>query len=123
MDGPSGSSPTVEPVTGTEGIYHLPPGSVVGAAEIDGLSVVIKPKIGIVSLLSMACYAVGKVKFDRKDFDFPEEHALPDVLALTAQARRAFSQGLLHGYLVGEKALLTAGEPPVRFPHARGVAI
>ena len=40
MDGPSGSSPTVEPVPGTEGTYHLTPGSVVGAAEIDGLSVI-----------------------------------------------------------------------------------
>ena len=100
---------TVEPVPGTEGTYHLIPGSVVGAIEIDGLSVVIEPKIGIVNLLSLACYAIGKVKFDREAFDFPEEYALPDVLALAlaAQAHRALSQGLLHGYLVEERALLT----------------
>ena len=70
---------------------------------------VIEPKIGIVNLLSLACYAIGKVKFDREAFDFPEEYALPDVLALAlaAQAHRALSQGLLHGYLVEERALLT----------------
>ena len=102
-------SVTIEPVPGTEGTYHLTPGSVVGAIEIDGLSVVIEPKIGIVNLLSMACYAIGMVKFDREAFDFLEEHALPDVLALAlaAQAHRAFSHGLLHGYLVEEQALLT----------------
>ena len=102
-------SVTIEPVPGTEGTYHLTPGSEVGAIEIDGLSVVIEPKIGIVNLLSMACYATGKVKMDREDFDFREEYALPDVLALAlaAQAHRAFSHGLLHGYLVEEQALLT----------------
>ena len=70
---------------------------------------VIEPKIGIVTLLSLACYAIERVKFQRGDFDFREEHALPDVLALSLslQARRAFSQGLLHGYRVEEQALLT----------------
>ena len=102
-------SVTVEPVPGTEGTYHLTPGSVVGAIEVDGLSVVIEPKIGIVNLLSMACYAISKVKFERETFDFREEHALPDILALAlaVQAHRAFSHGLLHGYLVEEQALLT----------------
>ena len=102
-------SVTIEPVPGTDGSYHLTPDSVVGAVETDGLSVVIEPKIGIANLLSLACYAIGKVKFDREDFDFPEEYALPDflALALAAQARRAFSHGLLHGYLVKEQALLT----------------
>ena len=100
---------TIEPVPGTEGTYHLTPGAVVGAIEVDGLSVVIEPKIGIVNLLSMACYAIGKVKFDQETFAFREEHALPDILALAlaAQAHRAFSHGLLHGYLVEEQALLT----------------
>ena len=85
-----------------------------GAIEIDGLSVVIEPKIGIVNLLSMACYAIGMVKFDREAFDFLEEYALPDVLALAlaAQAHRAFSHGLLHGYLVEEQARGDARQEP-----------
>ena len=42
-----------------------------------------------------------------RDVDFPEETALPDflALALTSAARRAFSRGLLHGYLTREEAL------------------
>ena len=102
-------SVTVEPALGVEGAYHLTPGSWVGAVEIGGLSVVIEPKIGIGNLLSLACYAIGRVRLDSEDFDFPEEYALPDVLALSlaAKARWAFAHGLLHGYRVEERALLT----------------
>ena len=77
--------------------------------ETDGLSVPIRPKIGIPQLLSLACYAMGKVKFRNEDFDFPDKYALPDMLAraLASQARRAFSRGLLHGYRAQEEALYT----------------
>ncbi len=105
----AGLSLTVEPVSGVEGEYRLTPGSTVGAVEIGGLSVLIRPKIGIPQLLSLACYASGEVEFQKEDFDFPEEYALPDVLAraLASHARRAFSRGLLHGYLTEEEALYT----------------
>ena len=89
--------------------YYLTPGSTVGAIEIGGLSVRIEPKIGITQLLSLACYAIGKVKFQASDFDFPDAYALPDVLALALAraARSAFSRGLLHGYLTQEETLHT----------------
>ena len=65
--------------------------------------------IGIPQLLSLACYAIGSVKFLKSDFSFPEQTALPDVLALTLASayRRAFARGLLHGYRTEEEALLT----------------
>ena len=99
---------SIAPV-GEGGGYVLTPGSTVGAVEFDDLSVLIRPKIGIPQLLSLACYAIGQVKFQREDFDFPEEHSLPDVLAmaLAHHARRAFARGLLHGYRVEEEALHT----------------
>ena len=102
-------SVTIEPASGVEGTYHLTPGSVVGAFETSGLSVLIEPKIGIAQMLSLACYAIGRIKFRAEDFRFPEECALPDILALalSAQARRAFSGGLLHGYRTEEEALMT----------------
>ena len=102
-------SVTIEPAAGAEGNYHLTPGSVVGAVVIGGLSVLIEPKIGVPNLLSLACYAISRVRFGREEFEYPEEYALPDVLAmvLATQARRAFSSGLLHGYLPEEQALLT----------------
>ena len=99
----------IEPVRGKEGSYHLTPGSMVGAFETQGLSLVIQPKIGIAQLLSLACYAISRIRFRPEDFSFPEESALPDILAmaLSSQARLAFSRGLLHGYAAEAEALLT----------------
>ena len=99
----------IEPVRGKEGAYHLTPGSMVGAFETQGLSLVIQPKIGIAQLLSLACYAISRIRFRPEDFSFPEESALPDILAmaLSSQARLAFYSGLLHGYLIEEQPLLT----------------
>ena len=99
----------ITPVAGERDVYLLKPGSAVGAVEAGGLSVRIQPKIGIPQLLSLACYAIGKVKFQATDFDFPEQTALPDALAraLGDAARRAFGRGLLHGYRTEEEALHT----------------
>ena len=92
-----------------EGSYDLTPGSTVGAVKMGDLSVVIEPKIGISQLISLACYAIGKVKFQDMDVYLEEERTLPDALALAlwTAARRAFGRGLLHGYLVQEEALQT----------------
>ena len=89
--------------------YYLTPGSTVGAIEIGDLSVRVEPKISITQLRSLACYAIGKIKFPPSDFNFPDAYALPDVLALALAraARSAFSRGLLHGYLTQEEALHT----------------
>ncbi len=101
---------TIQPVMGVENTYTLTPGSTVGAVEIGDLSVLIRPKIGIPQLLSLACYAMGVfTSQEERSFDFEEEQALPDVLALAlaVAARRAFSRGLLHGYRTEEEALHT----------------
>ena len=100
----------ITPAVGESSGYVLKPGSTVGAVEIGGLSVLINPKIGIPQLLSLACYAMGAYRLrEKRLFDFEERVALPDALALAlgAAARRAFSRGLLHGYLTEEEALYT----------------
>ncbi len=99
----------IEPSPDTENDCILTPASTVGAVEADGLSVLIQPKIPIPNLLSLACYAIGAVKLQPTEFDFPQAPALPDLLALALAkaARSAFSRGLLHGYLAREEALLT----------------
>ena len=100
----------IEPAAGLDGAYWLRPGSTVGAVEIGDLSVLIEPKIGIPQLLSLTSYAMGVFKSqEERLFDFEEEQALPDTLALAlaAAARRAFSRGLLHGYRTEEEALHT----------------
>ena len=100
---------SIAPVKGTGDSYSLKPDSTVGAVGIGDLSILIRPKIGIPALLSLACYAIGRVKFRREDFDFPEENALHDVLALALgrAARTAFARGLLHGYHTEEEAIYT----------------
>ncbi len=102
-------SVSIEPVIGQEETYRLRPGSIVGAVEIGDMSVLIKPKIHIQHLLSLACYAQGVYKPQDYQFDFQESETLPDVLArsLTSAARRAFSRGLLSGYLTEEDVLYT----------------
>ena len=101
---------SVSPASGANDWYVLTPGSTVGAVELDDLSVLIEPKIGIPKLLSMACYAIGAYKQRPLDeFDFSREKSLPDLLALAlaAAARRAFAGGLLHDYRAEEDALYT----------------
>ena len=72
----------------------LRPGSHVGAVEVDGLSVLIEPKIGIPQLLSLACYAMGAYRLqERRLFAFKERVSLPDALALAIGVRR--QKGLL----------------------------
>ena len=108
--GDSGLSLDILPVAGADGVYRLRPGSVVGAIEVGGISVLVRPKFGIPKLLSIACYAMGA--FRRRDwelFDFRDEVSLPDTLALalSAAARRAFARGLRYGYQTEEDALYT----------------
>ena len=102
---------TIVPAAGEDAAYHLTPSSTVGAVEIGDLSVLIRPKIGIPQLLSLACYAMGVFKpQEERLFDFDEEVETPPdtlALALAAAARRAFSRGLLHGYRTEEEALHT----------------
>ena len=90
-------------------MYYLTPGSKVGAFEVEGLSVRIEPKIGVPQLLSLACYAMDRVRLQQGAFDFHADDALPDTLALAlvSAAQRAFRHGLLHGYQTREEALLT----------------
>ena len=102
---------TIEPSNEDNGEYIITASSTVGAVEIGDLSVLIRPKIGIPQLLSLACYASNLVKLQiDQEFHFADDpESLPDVLALLllTAARRAFSRGLLRGYRVEEEALNT----------------
>ncbi len=100
----------ITPVPGTSDEYILKPTSIVGAIEFGDLSILIRPKIPVPQLLSLACYATDAYRSqDKRLFDFEEDKTLPDTLALVfaAAARRAFSRGLLHGYQRREEALHT----------------
>ena len=106
----SGLGVGVSPASGAGGWYILTPGSTVGAVEVGGLSALVRPKIGIPKLLSMASYAMDAFQHrDLELFNFRKDESLPDILALalSAAARRAFAGGLLYGYRAEEDALYT----------------
>lgn len=94
-----------------DGLYRLRAGSIVGALEIEGLSLYIKPKVTIQRLLYLALYAAGEVKPQEGLFSFEQvnDPTLADLLALELgrAAGRAFRQGLWQGYRVEEEALHT----------------
>ena len=100
---------TITPVAGERDIYHLTPGSTVGALELGDLSVSIRPKLDISRVLYLASYAMGAFNLRQERFDFGDAETVVEALAaaLVAAARRAFGRGLLHGYRTEEEALHT----------------
>lgn len=100
---------SITPAPGESDRYTLKPGSTVGAVEVDDLSVLIRPKIEVKQLISLACYRDWRDSVQSSDFNFPEKWALPDVIAamFAAAAEKAFARGLLHGYVEREEALQT----------------
>lgn len=100
---------TIEPAEGVEGAYRLTPGSTIGAVEVGGLSVAIRPKLKIARVLYLASYAMGAFKLQDAGFQFGKADTLIEILALALgdAARRAFARGVLHGYRTEEEALHT----------------
>ncbi len=96
-------------VIGERGVYRLKPQSVIGAIEIDDLSVMIRPKLDISRVIYLASYAMGAYRHRDERFDFETAPTLVEALALalTSAARRAFARGLLHGYRSEQDALRT----------------
>ena len=95
-----------------EGFYTLRAGSIVGALDLDGLSLHIKPKVTIQRLIYLASYAMGEkgtVDLRKEQFDFKREGSVADELAwrLGRAAADAFARGLWHDYRVEEEALHT----------------
>ena len=99
----------ITPVKGEKDVYTLRPGSIVGALDLDGLSLHIKPKVTIQQLIYLASYAAGDVDLRKEMFDFKHEGSVADLVALHLgrAAADAFARGLLHGYRVEEEALHT----------------
>ena len=100
----------ITPAPGKERFYRLTPGAVVGAFQIDDLSVFIRPKVGIRKLIFLACYSMGAFKLREDErHRFEDAETLPDAmsLSLAVAARKAFERGLLHGYRTEEESLHT----------------
>lgn len=100
----------IEPAADSERAWLLTPSETVGALEVGGLSVSIRPKLDIGRVLFLASYALGAFELrEAERFSFPDADTLVEGLArvFAASARHAFSRGLVHGYRTEEEALHT----------------
>ncbi len=97
---------TVTPTVGRRNSYDLTARSIVGAVDLDDLSIRIRPKLPVGHLVGLLAYATDAVDVT-KSFDFAEHSELVEAVAaaLAHEARQAFRRGLLHGYRATEEAL------------------
>ena len=79
--------------------------SAVGNIELDGIRLVIEPKVPLRSLIYMASVGGGQIAVNDADFSADEDAALPVALAeaLIASLDRATSRGLVKGYRESEQ--------------------
>lgn len=86
--------------TSQTGVWEVTPGTHIGVAQVDGLQVIIQPKIPINRLIFLMGYARSP-RFWRDDVvTLDPEEDLPQALtrAFIRLATRALDQGLLKGY-------------------------
>lgn len=83
-----------------DGLYDLTPGSVVGTARIDELSVLIAPKFGIPSLAFMLSYSYGRIVWGLEEFEFEDDASLTELIVpgFLAALGKALKPGVLQGY-------------------------
>lgn len=92
-----------------DGLYDLTPGSVVGAARVDGLSVLISPKFGIPSLAFMLGYSYGRIAWSEEEFSFEDDASLTELIVpgFISALAKALGPGVLQGYKVVEDSSST----------------
>ena len=97
---------SVTPTTGRPGHYDLKASSTVGAVDLEKLSIRIRPKLPVGRLIALLAYATDAVDLTGTSaFAKHDELVEAVAAALDHEARRAFVQGLLHGYRTTEEAL------------------
>jgi len=99
----------IRPVKGSSGTFTLVPQSTVGAVVVDGLAVVIEPKIPIDRVLFLISYCLDPKNWKKSTFQFDEAESLVEAVAVSFAAllERAFHRGLLQGYRSEEDSLAT----------------
>ena len=95
-------TPTKDP-----GRFEVAAGNQVGVARVDGLQVVIQPKIDINRLVFLFAYASRPNHWRGDLVSLDPQLELPEALAesFVALARRALGQGLLKGYVTLDQSL------------------
>lgn len=97
----------VEALPEPDGSWRLLPRGRVGAVDIDGIDVVVTPKVGIARLLFLLGYARDP-GFRPEDIEGVRDDELWPAVAesLCRQAERAVARGVLQGYVTEDEALM-----------------
>ena len=87
--------------------YDLTPGSWIGAVQIGGLAVEIRPKLPIDRVLFLLSYSLDKIDWLEGDFAYGEASSLVEAMSLVfaGQVRRTIKRGLLQRYRSTEASL------------------
>jgi 5-methylcytosine-specific restriction enzyme subunit McrC len=88
--------------------YDLTPSSWIGAVELPGLAIQIRPKIAIGRVLFLLSYAMDPKHWKQTGF-FAEENDLVEAVipGFVLQFNHAVERGILYGYRREESALMT----------------
>jgi 5-methylcytosine-specific restriction enzyme subunit McrC len=100
---------TVQPTAGEGDLYDLTPGSRIGAMRLDGLDVVIEPKVPIDRVFFMLSYALGRIVDYGVGPELEQSNDLVEAIvqAFVRHSRRALEPGVLQGYRTTDDTSLT----------------
>lgn len=99
----------VRPVEGSDGLYRLSPGGLVGAIQVGRTRFELRPKLAVRRLLFMLGYSMDPGNWRRQGFDFEQEDDLFEAIVpgFAFQVEEALRHGPLQGYRAEEAALQT----------------
>jgi 5-methylcytosine-specific restriction enzyme subunit McrC len=103
------NSISISPTPGETDRYDLTPGPWVGAIRLDGLDIVIQPKVSLDRLLFMLSYSLGRVTDLERALELKEAEDVPEaiVLAFVRHTSRALARGVQQGYVTVDESALT----------------
>lgn len=100
---------TISPSVGRDAAYDLTPGSWVGAVHLDGLDLIIRPKLPIEQVLFLISYAIGQGRWVQAPAGLAKTDSLFEAIipGFTYQLRQALARGVLQGYRTVDDAQTT----------------
>jgi 5-methylcytosine-specific restriction enzyme subunit McrC len=99
----------VRPTAGRDDLFDLTPGSTIGALRLDGLDVIIKPKVPMDRVFFMLSYAMGRISElgIGPESEYAEDLVEAIVEGFIRHVRRALARGVQQGYRTVDESALT----------------
>lgn len=100
---------TVSPSVGRDDAFDLTPGSWVGAVHLDGLDLVIRPKLPIERVFFLISYAIGQGRWEQAPAGLARTDSVLEAIipGFTYQLRQTLAHGVLQGYRTMDDAQST----------------